>query len=281
MNRILCKKSLTSTVKQIWVEAPLIAAKAEPGQFVILRANANSERIPLTIADCQSDKGCISVIYQVVGAGTMQLDQLEEDDCLSDIAGPLGKPTEFASWSKVLVVGGGVGTAVALPVAKKLSSMGVELTSIIGFRSSDQAILNSDFATLSTNFHICTDDGSLGYHGYVSTLLEQLLAAGEIYDAVFAIGPLPMMAAIVSITKQHDLPTTVSLNPIMIDGTGMCGCCRVTINGKTKFACVDGPDFDGFTVDFAEAIRRNQTYLAEEYQAREAECNLLKGGTDR
>ena len=275
MYRIVEKTPLNPTVTKMVVEAPLIAKKALPGQFVILRAGADSERIPLTVADYDREKGTVTVIFQVVGAGTMELGALKEGEFLHDFVGPLGRASELDGLKKVCVVGGGVGCAIALPVAKALHEKGAEVHSVVGFRNQDLVILEDEFRACSDKFVLMSDDGSCGRKGLVTAALEELIQAGENYDEVIAIGPLVMMKFVVAVTKKYNVKTVVSMNPIMIDGTGMCGGCRLTVGGKTKFACVDGPEFDGFEVDFDEAIHRGAMYKEFEAHAREEACNLL------
>ncbi len=275
MYRIVEKTPLNPTVTKMVVEAPLIAKKALPGQFVILRAGADSERIPLTVADYDCEKGTVTVIFQVVGGGTMELNALKEGESLHDFVGPLGRASELDGLKKVCVVGGGVGCAIALPVAKALHEKGAEVHSVVGFRNQDLVILEDEFRACSDKFVLMSDDGSCGRKGLVTAALEELIQAGENYDEVIAIGPLVMMKFVVAVTKKYNVKTVVSMNPIMIDGTGMCGGCRLTVGGKTKFACVDGPEFDGFEVDFDEAIHRGAMYKDFEAHAREEACNLL------
>ena len=275
MYRIVEKTPLNPTVTKMVVEAPLIAKKALPGQFVILRAGADSERIPLTVADYDREKGTVTVIFQVVGAGTMELNALKEGGFLHDFVGPLGRASELDGLKKVCVVGGGVGCAIALPVAKALHEKGAEVHSVVGFRNQDLVILEDEFRACSDKFVLMSDDGSCGRKGLVTAALEELIQAGENYDEVIAIGPLVMMKFVVAVTKKYNVKTVVSMNPIMIDGTGMCGGCRLTVGGKTRFACVDGPEFDGFEVDFDEAIHRGAMYKDFEAHAREEACNLL------
>jgi len=277
---ILEKKALNPTVVRMTISAPLVARKAEPGQFIILRAGENSERIPLTIADFDREKGTVTIIYQIVGAGTMTLNRLSEGDCLHDFAGPLGVPTHTEGLKKVCIVGGGVGCAIAYPVAKKLHEQGAEVHSVVGFRNQDLVILEDEFRSVSAEMRLMTDDGSRGEKGLVTSALEALIQAGNQYDEVIAIGPLVMMKFVCQVTKKYGIKTIVSMNPIMIDGTGMCGGCRLTVGGETKFACVDGPDFDGHLVDFDEAMARGGMYREFEAHAREAECNLLKKEAD-
>ena len=276
MYKIIQKKSLNPTVTLMEVEAPLVARKCEPGQFIILRAKEDSERIPLTIAGYDREKGTITIIFQIVGGSTEILNSLSEGEFIQDFVGPLGKATETEGLKKVAVVGGGVGCAIAYPVAKKLHDIGCEVHSIVGFRSEDLIILEDEFRAASDKYVLMTDDGSKGEKGLVTAALEKLITDGEQYDQVIAIGPLIMMKFVVAVTKKYNVKTVVSMNPIMVDGTGMCGGCRLTVGGKTKFACVDGPDFDGFEVDFDEAMARGASYRPFEQKAREEACNLLK-----
>ena len=276
MNKIVRKVCLNPTVTLMEVEAPFVAKKAEPGQFIILRADENGERIPLTIADYDREKGTITIIFQIVGGSTIQLNYLNEGDYIHDFVGPLGVPTHTEGLKKVAVVGGGVGCAIAYPIAKKLHELGCEVHSIIGFRNKDLVILEDEFKAVSDKLFLMTDDGSHGQKGVVTAPLKELIESGENYDEVIAIGPLIMMKFVVATTKPHNVKTVVSMNPIMIDGTGMCGGCRLTVGGKTKFACVDGPDFDGFEVDFDEAMSRGRSYSEFEAHARESACNLFK-----
>ena len=276
MNKIVRKVCLNPTVTLMEVEAPFVAKKAEPGQFIILRVDENGERIPLTIADYDREKGTITIIFQIVGGSTIQLNYLEEGDYIHDFVGPLGVPTHTEGLKKVAVVGGGVGCAIAYPIAKKLHELGCEVHSIIGFRNKDLVILEDEFRAVSDKLFLMTDDGSHGQKGVVTAPLKELIESGENYDEVITIGPLIMMKFVVATTKPHNIKTMVSMNPIMIDGTGMCGGCRLTVGGKTKFACVDGPDFDGFEVDFDEAMSRGRSYGEFEAHAREAACNLFK-----
>lgn len=276
MYRIVKKVPLNSTVTKMVVQAPLIAKKALPGQFVILRAGADSERIPLTVADYDRQGGTVTVIFQVVGAGTMELNRLKEGDSLHDFVGPLGRASELDGLRKVCVVGGGVGCAIALPVAKALHEKGAEVHSLVGFRTRELVILEEDFRACSDKFVLMSDDGSCGRKGLVTAALEELIQAGETYDEIIAIGPLVMMKFVTAVAKTYGVKTVVSMNSIMIDGTGMCGGCRLTVGGQTKFACVDGPEFDGFEVDFDEAIHRGAMYRDFEQHAREAACNLFR-----
>ncbi|MDD6143549.1 MAG: sulfide/dihydroorotate dehydrogenase-like FAD/NAD-binding protein [bacterium] len=276
MFEILSKKALNPTVVRMTISAPLVARKAEPGQFIILRARDNSERIPLTVADYDREAGSVTIIYQIVGAGTMELNTLNEGDCLHDFVGPLGTPTHTDGLKKVCIVGGGVGCAIAYPVAKKLHELGAEVHSVVGFRNKDLVILEDDFRAVSDEMRLMTDDGSYGEKGLVTAALEQLITDGNVYDEVIAIGPLIMMKFVCQVTKKYGVKTIVSMNPVMVDGTGMCGGCRLTVGGETKFACVDGPDFDGHLVDFDEAMARGGMYREFEAHAREAACNLFK-----
>lgn len=276
MNKIVRKVCLNPTVTLMEVDAPFIAKKAEPGQFIILRVDENGERIPLTIADYNREKGTITIIFQIVGGSTIHLNSLNEGDYIHDFVGPLGVPTHTEGLKKVAVVGGGVGCAIAYPVAKKLHELGCEVHSIVGFRNKDLVILENEFKAVSDKMFLMTDDGSYGEKGVVTNPLKALIESGENYDEVIAIGPLIMMKFVVATTKPHNVKTVVSMNPIMIDGTGMCGGCRLTVGGKTKFACVDGPDFDGFEVDFDEAMSRGRSYSDFEAHAREEACNLYK-----
>lgn len=276
MFEIVSKKALNPTVVRMTIQAPLIARKAEPGQFVILRAGENSERLPLTVADFDREAGTVTIIYQIVGAGTMELNVLEQGDCLHDLVGPLGVATHTDGLKKVCIVGGGVGCAIAYPVAKKLHDLGAEVHSVVGFRNKDLVILENEFHAVSNEMRLMTDDGSHGEKGLVTAALEKLIQEGNQYDEVIAIGPLVMMKFVCQVTKKYGVKTIVSMNPVMVDGTGMCGGCRLTVGGETKFACVDGPDFDGHLVDFDEAISRSGMYRDFEVHAREASCNLLK-----
>lgn len=276
MFKIVKKERLNPTVTKMVIEAPFVAKKAQPGQFIIFRAFEDSERIPLTIADYDREAGTVTIIYQIVGGSTMELDTMEEGQYIQDFVGPLGKATETEGLKKVCVVGGGVGCAIALPVTKKLHEEGCEVHAIVGFRNKDLVILEDEFKNASDKLVMMTDDGSYGEKGLVTTALEQLINAGNEYDEVIAIGPLVMMKFVCAVTKKYNVKTVVSMNPIMIDGTGMCGGCRLTVGGETKFACVDGPDFDGHLVDFDEAMQRSSMYRDFEQHAREEHCNLLK-----
>ena len=276
MFEILEKKALNPTVVKMSISAPLVARKAEPGQFIILRAKDQSERIPLTVADYDREIGSVTIIYQIVGSGTMELNTLNVGDCLHDFVGPLGTPTHTDGLKKVCIVGGGVGCAIAYPVAKKLHDLGAEVHSVAGFRNKDLVILEEEFRAVSHELRLMTDDGSHGQKGLVTAALEELILSGNQYDEVIAIGPLVMMKFVCQVTKKYGIKTIVSMNPIMVDGTGMCGGCRLTVGGETKFACVDGPDFDGHLVDFDEAMARSGMYRDFEAHAREATCNLFK-----
>ena len=279
MYKILSKKTLKSTVIQMEIEAPLVAAKAKAGQFIILRVDEEGERIPLTVAGVNKVSGAVKIIFQVVGATTKKLAQKEAGDYLQDFVGPLGTATHIEGLRKVCIIGGGVGCAIAMPVASALKEQASEVTSIIGFRNKDLVILEDEFKSLSDNLFLMTDDGSYGDKGNVCMPLENLLKNGENFDMIIAIGPLVMMKFVVETARPYGVPVTVSMNPIMIDGTGMCGGCRLTLNqdGKrvTKFACVDGPDFNGYEVDFDEAMSRGKTYVDFERHAYEETCNLF------
>ncbi|MBR3908334.1 MAG: sulfide/dihydroorotate dehydrogenase-like FAD/NAD-binding protein [Clostridia bacterium] len=276
MYKILSKKVLNPTVTQMDIYAPLVAKKAQAGQFIILRVDEDGERIPLTVAGFNRENGSVRIIFQIVGATTYKLNLKNEGDYIADFVGPLGKATETDGLRKVCVVGGGVGCAIALPVAQKLKEQGCEVHSIIGFRNKDLVILEDEFSAASTKLTVMTDDGSYGTKGLVTEPLKTALENGENYDEVITIGPLIMMKFVVATTKPFGVKTTVSMNPVMIDGTGMCGGCRLTVGGETKFACVDGPDFDGFLVDFDEAINRGATYRDFERHVYEESCNLFK-----
>ena len=278
MFKIVEKTPLNPTVTKMKILAPLVAAKAQPGQFIIFRATEDGERVPLTIADYDRQNGTVTIIFQIVGESTMALNHLQVGQSVFDFVGPLGKPTELSGLKKVAVVGGGVGCAIAYPVAKQLHANGCEVHSVVGFRSKDLLILENEFKAVSNVFSVCTDDGSYGQKGLVTNALEKLITQGNQYDEVITIGPLIMMKFVCNLTEKYNIKTTVSMNPIMIDGTGMCGCCRLTVGGKTKFACVDGPDFDGHLVDFDEAMRRGAMYREFETHRREETCNLLRKG---
>lgn len=269
MYRIVRKEALRPTVTLYEIEAPLVAKKAQPGQFIILRVDENGERIPITINDYNPEKGTVTIIVQTVGATTEKLSHMKEGDSLQDFVGPLGKATETEGKKKVCVVGGGVGCAIAYPVLKKFHDCGAEVHAVIGFKNKDLVILEDEFRAASSVLKVCTDDGSYGQKGVVTEALKELIDAGNQYDEVFAIGPMVMMKFVSKTTEPYGIPTTVSMSPIMIDGTGMCGGCRVTVGGKMKFACVDGPDFDGHEVDFDELMNRNSVYRAQEAEEKE------------
>ena len=277
MYQILEKKTLNANTKLMVIEAPHVARKAEPGQFIILRVTEDGERIPLTIAEYDREKGTITIIFQEVGATTMALGQLNVGDCLHDFVGPLGKASELEGLKKVAVVGGGLGCAIAYPQAKKLHEMGCEVDLIAGFRNKDIIILEDEMKAASTNLYVVTDDGSNGRKALVTEVLKELIEAGNQYDAVIAIGPMIMMKFVAETTRPYGIKTIVSMNTIMVAGTGMCGGCRLTVGGETKFACVDGPDFDGHLVDFDGSMRRSAMYKAQEKASVERhECNLMK-----
>lgn len=280
MYKILRKKSLNPTVTQMEIEAPLVAKKAKPGQFIILRVDADGERIPLTVAGTNAEEGSVKIIFQIVGATTEKLNHKQQGEFLQDFVGPLGVPTKTEGIKKVCIIGGGVGCAIAMPVAQAFQKLGADVTSIIGFRDKNLVILEDEFNAYSNRMFLMTDDGSYGRHGNVTVPLKEMLEAGEKFDMIIAIGPLVMMKFVVLAAKPFGVPVTVSMNPIMIDGTGMCGGCRLTLNqdGKkvTKFACVDGPDFDGYDVDFDEAMSRGRMYADFERHAYEETCNLFK-----
>lgn len=272
---ILRKETLAPGISRMVLSAPEVAAHAAAGQFIILRPTENGERIPLTISDFDPKAGTVTIVYQVVGGTTLLLDSLQPGDSLPTFTGPFGRPSHIAGFQNAAVIGGGLGCAIALPTAAALHRGGCRVTAIAGFRSAQQVILAQEMAASSDRFLLCSDDGTAGEQGFVTGALERLLQQGERFDMVFAIGPLPMMKAVSDLTARWDTPCTVSMNPIMIDGTGMCGCCRLTVGGQVRFACVDGPEFDGHQVDFAEAIRRSRIYRAQEKQSREATCRLL------
>ena len=280
MYKIVRKRELNPTVTQMEIEAPLVARKAKPGQFIILRVDEEGERIPLTVAGTNPEEGTVKIIFQIVGATTELLNHKNEGEYIQDFVGPLGKATETEGIKKVCIVGGGVGCAIAMPVAQEFHRLGAEVTSIIGFRSKDLLILEDEFRACSDRLIVMTDDGSYARHGNVTIPLKEMLEAGEKFDMVIAIGPGIMMKFVVATCKPFGVPVTVSMNPIMIDGTGMCGGCRLTLNhdGKrvTKFACVDGPDFNGYEVDFDEAMSRGRMYFDYERHAHEETCNLFK-----
>lgn len=275
MNKILKKEILNSTVTKMVIDAPMIAKKAQAGQFIILRVSENGERIPLTIADYDRKKGTITIIYQIVGKTTILLNELVENDFIHDFVGPLGKASEIKGLKKVCVIGGGVGCAIAFPTAKALFQQGSEVTTICGFRNQDLLILKNEFHSVSQHAYVVSDDGSTGHKGLVTNVLEDLLIKGETFDEVIAIGPLIMMKFVCALTKKYGVKTVVSMNPIMIDGTGMCGGCRLSVGNETKFACVDGPDFDGHLVNFDEAISRASMYKDFEKKQRDSACLLM------
>ena len=276
MYLILEKRRLSSNVVLLVIDAPYVAKKAEPGQFIILRVDADGERIPLTISAYDRKKGTITIVVQEVGATTMKLGQMNQGDCLHDFVGPLGKASEFDGIKKAAVVGGGLGCAIALPQAQKLHDMGVDVDLIAGFRNTDAIILEDEMKGACSRLTLVTDDGSNGHKGFVTDALKELIEAGNKYDVVIAIGPMIMMKFVCKTTEPYGIKTIVSMNTIMVDGTGMCGGCRLTVGGETKFACVDGPDFDGHQVDFDEAMRRSAIYKPQEQAAREHQCNLMK-----
>ena len=276
MYRIVDKKGLNDTVTMMSIEAPLVAKKALPGQFIILRTDEDGERIPLTVAGYDRNAGTVTVIFQVVGATTLALNRKEIGDCIEDFVGPLGKATELDGLKKVCVVGGGVGSAIALPIARALHEMGCEVTTVIGFRSKELVILEKEFDEVSDTLILMTDDGSYGRAGNVCVPLNEMFERGERFDKVITIGPLVMMKFVVEATRPTGIPCIVSMNPIMIDGTGMCGGCRLTVGGTTKFACVDGPDFDGYEVDFDSAMERGGAFRTFERHAYEDTCNLFE-----
>ena len=275
MYQIIRKKVLSPVVTLMDIDAPFVAKKAEAGQFIILRVNDEGERIPLTISGYDREKGTVRIIFQIIGASTALLNAKEEGEYIADFVGPLGKATITDGIKKVAIVGGGVGSAIALPLAEKFHSLGAEVHSIIGFRNKDLVILEEEFAAASDKVVLMTDDGTKGRKGLVTEALKELIDSGEKYDEVIAIGPLVMMKFVVATTRPYGIKTTVSMNPVMIDGTGMCGGCRISVGGKIKFACVDGPDFDGFEVDFDEAMERNNMYHEFEHHKYEETCNLL------
>ena len=280
MYKVLRRKQLNSTVTQLEIEAPLVARKAQPGQFIILRVDEDGERIPLTVAGTNPEEGSVKIIFQIVGGTTERLNHKHPGDSIADFVGPLGRATETEGIKNVCIVGGGVGCAIALPVAQKFHQLGANVTSIIGFRSKDIVILEDEFNACSDEMYMMTDDGSYGRHGNVTVPLKEMLEAGRKFDEIITIGPLIMMKFVVLTAKPFGIPCVVSMNPIMIDGTGMCGGCRLTLtqDGKkvTKFACVDGPEFNGYEIDFDEAMSRSRMYVDFERKAREEACNLFK-----
>ena len=275
MFRIVKKEPLNPSVTRMSIDAPLVAKKVQPGQFIILRVEENGERIPLTVAGYDREAGTVDVIFQIVGATTEKLNHKQQGETIPDFVGPLGKPTETEGLKRVAVIGGGVGCAIAFPVTKKLFEQGCEVDAVAGFRNKDLVILEEEFRANSTTFVPVSDDGSWGEKGLVTDALKKLIDSGREYDQVIAIGPLIMMKFVCKLTREYGIKTVVSMNPIMIDGTGMCGCCRLSVGGKMKFACVDGPDFDGHEVDFDEAMARCAAYRPFELKAREAACNLF------
>ena len=276
MYEIVEKKELNETVVLMEINAPLVAKKAEPGQFIILRTDSEGERIPLTVADFDRERGTVTIIFQIVGATTKKLSMLEKGECLHDFVGPLGRATHTNGLKKVAVVGGGVGCAIAYPVAKKLYQQGCEVHAVCGFRSKDLVILQKEFEEASSKYVLVSDDGSAGEKGLVTDALKKLIESGETYDEVITIGPLIMMKFVCALTKVYGIKTVASMNPVMIDGTGMCGGCRLSVGGKTVFACVDGPEFDGHLIDFDEAMARSNAYGEFERHKYEAACNLFK-----
>ena len=281
MYKIVCKKELNAAVTYMEIEAPFVAKKAQAGQFIIFRIDEQGERVPLTIAGYDREKGTVSIIFQKVGLSTKMLGEMNEGDCILDFVGPLGKPTDVEGKKRVCVVGGGVGCAIAYPSAKAFKEAGVEVDVIVGFRNKDIVILEDEFKAASDNLYLMTDDGSYGEQGFVTVKLQQLLESGRQYDEVLAIGPIPMMKFVAKTTEPFGVKTIVSLNPIMVDGTGMCGGCRVTVGGEVKFACVDGPDFDGHQVDFAELMNRNSVYREREAETGKTHmCRMEKLAND-
>ena len=276
MYKIVKKIKLNNSVTRMDVLAPGIAVKAKPGQFIILRVNDKGERIPLTIADTDKDNGTVTIIFQILGKTTSVLNELNEGESILDFVGPLGTPSHLVENKKVAVIGGGLGVAIAYPQTKAFYNLNCEVHAISGFRNKDLIILEDEINSSATKSFIVTDDGSNGNKGFVTDKLKELILSGEKYDLVVAIGPLPMMKAVCNLTKEYGIKTIVSMNPIMIDGTGMCGACRLTVGGETKFACIDGPDFDGHLVDFDEAIKRNNFFKEEEKTSRDSDCNLMK-----
>lgn len=276
MYKIVRKKQLNSQMTLMNIEAPFVAKKAQAGQFIMLRVNETGERIPLTIADYDREAGWVQIIFQKVGKTTMLLDTLNEGDSIIDFVGPLGKPTEHDGVTRAAVIGGGAGCAIAYPQAKSMKEKGIYVDMIAGFRNTDLIILEDEMSAASDKLILMTDDGSNGNKGFVTAALKKEIENGANYDFVIAIGPLPMMRAVCNLTKEYGIKTIISMNSYMIDGTGMCGCCRVTVDGKVKFACVDGPDFDGHLVDFDEAIKRSKIYAEQERKARDEHCNLMK-----
>lgn len=279
MYEIVTKKRLNKETVELDIQAPLVAKKAKPGQFIMFRTTKDGERVPLTIAGSDPDKGTVKIIFQMVGSSTMELGAMNEGDCLEDFVGPLGKPSELdpLKRKKVAVVGGGLGAAIAYPLAAYLHKIGADVDMIAGFRNKDIIILEEEMKAASNRLYVTTDDGSNGTKGFVSDVMQQLIDEGTQYDHVFAVGPLIMMKVTCDLTKKYDIPTTVSMNTIMIDGTGMCGGCRLTVGNEIKFACVDGPEFDGHQVDFSEAMSRSRIYNEQEKHAKEAHVCSLTG----
>ncbi len=275
MYRIVKRKELNPTVTLLEIEAPLVAKKAKPGQFIILRVDNMGERIPLTIADSDPKAGTVTIIFQIVGGTTEKLNHVKEGEAIADFVGPLGRATEIEGLKKVAVVGGGVGSAIAYPVTKALHAAGAEVHAIVGFRNKDLVILEDEFRANCSRFVLMSDDGSVGEQGLVTDALKKLIESGEQYDEVITIGPLVMMKFVSLLTKQYGIKTIASMNPVMIDGTGMCGGCRLTVGGKTKFACVDGPEFDAHEIDFDEAMERSMMYRPFERHKHEETCNLF------
>ncbi len=277
MYKIVRKQKLNPSVTLMEIEAPFVARKAKAGQFIIFRVDEEGERVPLTIADHDAERGTVTIIFQHGGAATIKLAAKEEGEEIADFVGPLGVASHFEGVKRAAVVGGGVGCAIAYPQAKQLHEEGVEVHTIAGFRNKDIVILEDEMRAVSDELIVATDDGSYGKHGFVTDMLRELIEAGNEYDVVIAIGPIPMMKAVCALTKPYGIKTMVSLNPIMVDGTGMCGCCRVTVDGKIRFACVDGPDFDGHLVDFEELMHRNRFYKKQEEHDRDHACQLFGG----
>ena len=275
MYRIVKKEALKPTVTLYEIEAPMVAKKAEPGQFIILRVDENGERIPITIHDYDREKGTVTIIVQTIGATTEKLSHKQQGEYIQDFVGPLGRPTETEGKKKVCVVGGGVGCAIAYPVLKKFHDCGAEVHAVVGFKNKDLVILEDKFRAASSVLKLMTDDGSYGEKGLVTDALKELIDAGNQYDEIFAIGPAIMMKFVSKTTEPYGIPTTVSMSPIMVDGTGMCGGCRLTVGGETKFACVDGPDFDGHKVDWDESLKRGKMYFDWERHKYEETCNLF------
>ena len=276
MYRIVRKKVLTPALVRLDIDAPLIAKKAQPGQFIILRVDEGGERIPITVHDYDREEGTVAIIVRIVGATSLKLSQLKEGDCLHDFVGPLGKPTELDDCKHVAVVAGGVGAAIAYPVAKKLHEEGKQVEIFSGYRSKDVVVLEDEFRAVSDKLFIGTDDGSYVRKAMVPELLDEQIAAGADYDMVFVVGPMPMMRAACKVTKKYNVSTICSMSPIMVDGTGMCGCCRLSVDGEIKFACVDGPDFDGHKIEWDEAVARSAMYSEWERHKYEETCNLFK-----